>query len=375
MITAHPKFLGSAGAASAYCQGVATSAAYARSAARIRRVCASSDDSRTLRLEVVEELGRAVGFDAYAWLLTDPETSVGSAPLADVPCLPELARLIRLRYLTDINRWTNLGGAPVALLQEATGGEPSRSRLWRELLREYDVGDVASSVFTDRFGCWGFLDLWRSGPAARFGQADAELLAGVAEPLTAALRRCQANTFVDRAAHAPRQVGPVVLLLSPDLEVLGQTPETQKYLRVLVPSAEGQAPIPASAYNVAAQLLAVEAGVDQNTPSARVHLSGGLWVTLRAARIGDEPTEAERNIAVTIEETSPADRVALFARAFGLSARERELLGRLVTGADTRELARRMYVSEHTVQDHLKAVFAKTGARTRRELIARVVGR
>ena len=27
----------------------------------------------------------AVPFDAYAWLLTDPETSVGSSPLADVP--------------------------------------------------------------------------------------------------------------------------------------------------------------------------------------------------------------------------------------------------------------------------------------------------
>ena len=35
-----------------------------------------------------------VKFDAYAWLLTDPETEVGSAPLADVPCLPELPRLI-----------------------------------------------------------------------------------------------------------------------------------------------------------------------------------------------------------------------------------------------------------------------------------------
>src|ERR1700689_1704053 len=59
------------------------------------------------------------GFDAYAWLLTDPETEVGSAPLADVPCLPELPRLIRLKYLTTLNRWTELSGA-VALLSMST---------------------------------------------------------------------------------------------------------------------------------------------------------------------------------------------------------------------------------------------------------------
>jgi hypothetical protein len=109
--------------------------------------------------------------------------------------------------------------------------------------------------------------------------------------------------------------------------------------------APGQAPIPASAYNVAAQLLAAETGADQNPPWARVHLSDGQWVTLRPARIGISGPASGTDIAVTIEQTSPPERVALFARAFGLSARESELLGHLVTGADTRELARRMFLS------------------------------
>jgi DNA-binding CsgD family transcriptional regulator len=156
----------------------------------------------------------------------------------------------------------------------------------------------------------------------------------------------------------------VVLLLSPGLEVLGQTPETEEFLRVLVPPAPGRPPVPAGAYNVAAQLLAVEAQADENPPWARVHLSAGTWMTLRAARIGDD------NIAVSIEETSPGDRVSLFAKAFALSARESELLGHLVTGMDTRELARRMVVSEHTVQEHLKSIFAKTGAHNRRTLLS-----
>lgn len=77
------------------------------------RLCESLVDARTLRLGLLGELGQMVPFDAYAWLLTDPETSVGSSPLADVPCLPELPRLIRLKYLTEVNRWTQLR-SPVA---------------------------------------------------------------------------------------------------------------------------------------------------------------------------------------------------------------------------------------------------------------------
>lgn len=225
---------------------------------------------------------------------------------------------------------------------------------------------MASSVYRDRFGCWGFLDLWRSGTP--FSPADLDLLAGLAPTLTEALRRCQANTFVARSDGDDRRLGPVVLLLSSELAVLGQTPETFRYLRVLVPPSEGQAPIPASAYNVAAQLLAVETGVDHNRPVARVHLSGGRWMTLRAARIDDA------TIAVSIEETTPPERIAIFARAFALTERETELLSELVTGADTRELARRLFLSEHTVQDHLKSIFAKTGTNSRRTLLSRALG-
>jgi hypothetical protein len=61
------------------------------------QLCESLVDARTLRLELLDELRQKVPFDAYAWLLTDPATSVGSSPLADVPCLPELPRLIRLK--------------------------------------------------------------------------------------------------------------------------------------------------------------------------------------------------------------------------------------------------------------------------------------
>ena len=352
---------------------MASSVAYSRARERVSRICGAAGDARTLRLELLGAIRRVVGFDAYAWLVTDPETSVGCAPLADVPCLPELPQLIRLKYLTTINRWTTLRGR-VALLQEATGGDLSRSLMWRDLLCRYAVGDIASSVYRDRFGCWGFLDLWRAGRTGRFGVAEAGFLSAIAQPVTTALRHSQAVTFVRGVSRELVPPGPVVLLLSRDLEVRAQTPETQQYLRMLVPPAQDQPPIPASAYNVAAQLLASEAGVDRNPPLARVHLSQGLWLTLRAGRIGDTAPPQERDIAVSIEETSPTERLALFTRAFGLSTREGELLHHLASGSDTRDLARQMFVSEHTVQDHLKSIFAKTSARSRRTLLSRALG-
>jgi DNA-binding CsgD family transcriptional regulator len=352
---------------------VTTSAAASRALERINRVCrTASADAISLRSAVLDEIRRVVNFDAYAWLLTDPETEVGSAPLADVPCLPELPRLIRLKYLTPINRWTHLDG-PVALLSVATDGRLEGSLVWREMLADHGVTDVASMVFRCRYGCWGFLDLWRCDPGGGFTTGDVDFLAEIAKPVTAALRRCQAGNFSLSAPPAVG-VGPVVLVLSPDLVVRAQTPETNEYLSLLVPPGMDRRPIPAGAYNVAAQLLAVEAGVDDHPPTARVHLSGGVWLMLRAARIGAAAPTDGQDIAVAIEAVPAAERMSLFGLACGLSARELALLNHLRMGFDTRRVAGEMFLSENTVQDHLKSIFAKTGTSNRRTLLARAVG-
>jgi DNA-binding CsgD family transcriptional regulator len=319
---------------------------------------------------MLEEIARKVAFDAYAWLLTDPQTEVGSDPLADVPCLPELPRLIRLKYSTRTNRWTALTRT-VGRLYADSGGHPERSLVWRELLSDYGVADVASVVFRDRFGCWGFLDLWRTGHGKLFAAPEAEYLAGIAPGVTETLRRCQAQTF-SMAQAAPPPPGPGVLVLSADLQVKAQTAETDAYLGALIPPEGDQRPIPAGAYNVGAQLIAHEAGVDAHPPWARAHLGQGCWLSLRAARIAG-PDQATADIAVTIETAAPAERLDLFCRAHGLSSREAELMAALTRGHDTRQLADLMYLSENTVQDHLKSIFAKTGTNSRRVLMARVV--
>ena len=360
--------------AGAYGTSVSDHGTLTRARARIERACELQSDARTLRRQVLDEVKRVVAFDAYAWLLTDPTTAVGAAPVADVPWMRELPMQIRLKYATAVNRWTALGESSVALLHEATAGDLAQSVVWRDLLVRYGVSDVASVVFRDRFGCWAFLELWRTGTAARFSEAEAAFLDDLAEPLTRALRRCQAATFAGRPAHDQPRLGPVVLLLSPDLRVRSQTPQTQEYLRALVPPAEGRQPIPAVAYNVAAQLLAIEDGIDGNPPTARVHVSDGVGMTARAGRLDGLGSAREQDIVVTLEQSSAAERVDLFCRAFGLTARERELIDHLVAGQDTREVARRMFLSENTGQDHLKAIFAKTATRSRRALLSRALG-
>jgi DNA-binding CsgD family transcriptional regulator len=351
---------------------------FARSRGRIERICDhavdAGADARAFRLQILEELRRTVRFDAYAWLLTDPMTAVGAAPVADVPWIAELPRQIGLKYCTTVNRWTALGACPVALLDEATGGDLAQSLIWRELLARHGVHDAASVVFADRFGCWAFLELWRSETVGCFSREEAQFLADLTPALTLALRRLQAGTFIARPTRERARVGPVVLVLSPGLQVRGQTAETTEYLRILIPTAPDRTPIPAVAYNVVAQLLAVEAGIDGHAPSARVHVADGLWMTARAARLDGPGPSCDHDIAVTLEESSGAERVDVFGRAFGLTLRERELIDQLVEGRDTREVAQRMFVSENTVQDHLKAIFAKTAARSRRILLARALG-
>jgi DNA-binding CsgD family transcriptional regulator len=338
---------------------------------RIEAICAGASDARALRLDLLGELRRAVPFTWYAWLLTDPQTGVGCAPLADAPSLPELPTLIRLKYQTTVNRWTDLT-SPVALLSDVS--DPRLSLVWREMQSRFGVVDVASVVFRDQYGIWSFLDLWRDNTAGTFAYADVAYLADLAEPVTAAIRRCLAATFTSPLQTPPELGGPVVLLTGPDLYVRAQTLETDRYLRLLVPPEGARSPVPAGAYNVAAQLLAGEAGVSDMPASARVHLAGRRWLTFRAARIGDEGVSRHQDIAVTIENCAPLDRADLFSRAHGLTTRECQVLGRLAAGDDTRTAARVLHVAEYTLQDHLKAIFAKTKVHDRRSLLAAALG-
>ena len=311
---------------------------------RVERICREPLDARSLRERVLEALRRELPFDGHVWPLTDPVTGVGTSPHADVPMLawPDLPRLVR-------NRYVDPDGA------------------WREQIAALGVSGTTSVELTDRFGAWGWLELWRC--RGSFGGDETALLAALAGTLTQGVRASQARTFVEDAERL-ELAGPAVVLLGPGLDVVSQTSTAGAALRQLNPPGEEpiQDPIPAAAINVGAALLAAEAGRPVGPPWSRVHLGGGCWVTLRAERMTDD------GIAVTIETSTPAERREVFALAHGLSPREREVLIQLCTGADSRTIARTLGLSEHTLNDHVRAVLAKTSSPTRQVLLSRIAG-
>jgi len=79
-------------------------------------------------------------------------------------------------------------------------------------------------------------------------------------------------------------------------------------------------------------------------------------------------------ISVSVEPTTPTERVDLCVRAFGLTAREAEVVRAVSRGLDTTAIATELHLAPYTVQDHLKSVFTKTGVTSRRDLMPRLVG-
>ena len=61
----------------------------------------------------------------------------------------------------------------------------------------------------------------------------------------------------------------------------------------------------------------------------------------------------------------------LQTRAYGLSPRERAVVDLVVRGAPTKQISASLFISEYTVQEHLKHIFDKVAVRNRRELIKR----
>ncbi|MGH3985433.1 MAG: helix-turn-helix transcriptional regulator [Pseudonocardiaceae bacterium] len=102
---------------------------------------------------------------------------------------------------------------------------------------------------------------------------------------------------------------------------------------------------------------------------ARLRDARGRWAVLQASPLigGDD-----EQIAVAIEPATGDQLIGLLLVAYSLTSRERDICREVIAGYSTADIAGRLFISAHTVQDHLKSVFAKVGVRSRGELVARL---
>jgi DNA-binding CsgD family transcriptional regulator len=102
---------------------------------------------------------------------------------------------------------------------------------------------------------------------------------------------------------------------------------------------------------------------------SRVLSQAGTWVVLHGASL---VAGGARRVAVIVEPAHPARIAPLLMSVYGLTEREQQVTRLVLQGNSTAEIAERLVVSAHTVQQHLKSVFDKTGVRSRRDLVGKV---
>ena len=101
-------------------------------------------------------------------------------------------------------------------------------------------------------------------------------------------------------------------------------------------------------------------------PARGQMLTAAGWLLLDAT-----PLEGDAgHVAVVVQRAPSSSLVDVRLLAHGLSRREREVALRVLRGQTTAQMAAELFVSPWTVQDHLKAIFEKTGVRSRRALVA-----
>jgi DNA-binding CsgD family transcriptional regulator len=348
---------------------VATQIARDRCREKIQRLSRSSLDDDSVQREAIAELQRVIGFDRWCLPKADPETLLPGVGIAEHDYGPGLPRALELEYSGadfaakhDVARTPRLASTLVA----ETHGDLARSPRWDEVLRPVGIGDIAAVACRDLSGCWGWIEAYRDASERPFTDEDLDLLAAAAHAMAVVLRRSVGG--VRREAPDPRDP-PGVLVLDRDLSPVSRTEAATRWIAAL-PLADLFATwgmLPAAIYPAAT--LARRGELVR--AHATLPVDDGRWVRIEAA-----PLDGERDgdIAVTIRAAAPTETFNLACRAHGLTARETAVVAGLTAGAGTRDVARALHLSEWTVQDHLKSVFAKLDVHSRREALARLGG-
>jgi DNA-binding CsgD family transcriptional regulator len=302
-------------------------------------------------------LRRAAGFDGWCLQLTDPDSRLpmtvahNDAPLGD--------RLAQFWWF----EFHGSGGAEpgrtarATVLAATTRRDVAGARRYTELLRPGGVADeLRCSLVTDRMR-WGSVALFRSQAAQRFTDADAAAVTPLLETLAAGARHAWAASAPVRDASAAAEPG--TLLYGRDGTLISQTPAAGHWL--------GQ--LDGSYSMISAMLTMLE-----TTPAAslRTRTVTGIWLRISGGRLIPEAGTA--TVAITIQEATPTEITPLLLRAYALTPRQRAVARLVLAGQSGPQIAAALHLSQHTVNDHLKAIADKTRVRSRGHLTAVLTG-
>ncbi|MET4922514.1 helix-turn-helix transcriptional regulator [Streptomyces sp. PSRA5] len=283
-----------------------------------------------------------------------------------------MPRMIDIEYREgDVNSLPELARrpVPVGLLRREIDGPPEHSPRYRDIIGPLGLEDELRILLRDSRGAWGALIIGL-GDGPPLGPDALALAAGLSRPLGEALRRFH---LTERARQEPSPVSPALVMLDAGYRPLHLTSSVAAWFEDLPPDdrtvrgrATGSRPadLPPAVYALAA---AVRAPGAADSLSSLVRTRSRGLVRLHAWRLGDQPPA---DVAVVVEPAGPGEHAALVVAAYGLTPRERDITALVLRGHSTAEISEQARLSAHTVQDHLKSVFDKTGVRSRRDLVA-----
>lgn len=315
-----------------------------------------------MRTGLDRALRSAVGYDVGVISTVDPSTMLWTSCF--VSGLPPGGEAERERVIfdlefagADVNGYTELAnrGTLVARLHHATGGDITTAKRWKPLLSRLGVTDEMRVILASRELVWGTLTLYRQAPSDPFSEHDEQTIRGAVTAMADVLRLTMLRAAIDVPCGVGRPPGMVVV--SP----AGAITTVSDAARAWLDAIDDRARVPSAIRSVAAAAAAGDSLARAAFPSP-----DGGWVMLHASALaGDEP-----GVGVIIEEARAIVLSDVIAGAYGLTPRERDVTALAARGQPTKQIALALGVSPFTVQDHLKAVFAKVGVQSRAELVA-----
>jgi DNA-binding CsgD family transcriptional regulator len=330
-------------------------------------------DTATFLAEVYESLQRAVPTASACVATVDPasQLATGAYKFGDLvgrSDTDELWGVLEYGHVepTSFAELARSGVAAVGM-HHTTAGDVQRSRRVQELVRSgLGCVDELRVLATTGTQLWGGLAMFRDTP---YSEDEIEFVSSLCDLLARGLR---VGLLAQLATEPPvsRPTGPAVMVFDADARLRQASVGAEARLAELVRGTDAPKPY-AMISSLVAAAWRYATGLTDTLPSARVRLRTGEWVVLHASPLS-ATDGSTATVVITIEEARPPEIVPLVVAAFDLSPRQRDVTQLVLQGVDTRQIAATLRLSPHTVQDHLKSIFDKTGVNTRRELVARV---